>query len=305
LLFEAPMKKYDAIIIGSGQAGTPLAFKLASKKMKVAFIEKEHFGGTCLNVGCTPTKTYVASARRMYDAQNGEALGISIPEGARADLSRIKKRKGDIINKSLNGLTQALENHRNIDVFRGTASFKSSKTVVIDGEEIEGDKIFINVGSRARVPSGFEGVDFLTNQELLQLEEIPEHLIVVGGSYIGLEFAQIFRRFGAKVTVVEMHGRLISREDEEVSDTIREILEGEGIQFRLNATCLSGTQDQSGKITVNLDCIEGSPKIIGSHLLLAVGRVPNSDTLNLKATGLIEDERGFIEDKDYLDYCNY
>jgi len=295
------MKKYDAIIIGSGQAGTPLAFKLATKKMKLAFIEKEHFGGTCLNEGCTPTKTYVASARRMFDAQNGEPLGISIPDGATANLSKIKKRKDDMINKSLDWLTNALENNKYIDVFTGTAYFKSPKTVVIDGEEIEGEKIFINVGSRARVPNGYEGIDILTSKEILQLEEIPEHLIIVGGSYIGLEFAQIFRRFGAKVTVVEMHGRLISREDEEVSDTIKEILEGEGIQFRLNATCLSGTQDESGEITVKVDCTEGSPEIRGSHLLLAVGRVPNTDTLNLKAAGLNEDERGFIEVNDYLE----
>lgn len=295
------MKKYDAIIIGSGQAGTPLAFKFAAEKKKVAFIEKEHFGGTCLNVGCTPTKTYVASARRMFDAQNGEPLGISIPEGATANLSKIKKRKDDLVSKSVNGLTHALENNKNIDVFSGTANFLSPKTVVIDGEEIEGEKIFINVGARARVPNGFEGIDFLTNKEILQLEEIPEHLIVVGGSYIGLEFGQIFSRFGARVTVIEMHSRLISREDEEVSDTIKEILEGEGIQFRMNATCLSGTQDERGEITVKVDCTHGSPEIRGSHLLFAVGRVPNTDTLNLQAAGVNEDERGFIKVNDYLE----
>jgi len=295
------MKKYDAIVIGSGQAGTPLAFKLASENQKVAFIEKEHFGGTCLNVGCTPTKTYLASARRMFDAQNGGPLGISIPDGATANLSRIKKRKDDLVNKSVNGLTQALENSKNIDVFKGTANFLSSKTVVIDGEEIVGEKIFINVGARARVPDGFEGVDFLTNKGILQMEEIPEHLIIVGGSYIGLEFGQIFRRFGAKVTIIEMHSRIISREDEEVSDTIKEILEGEGIQFRMNATCMTGTQDESGKITVKVDCTRGSPEISGSHLLFAVGRVPNTDTLNLKAAGIHEEERGFIKVNDYLE----
>lgn len=295
------MKKYDAIIIGSGQAGTPLAFKIASENKKVAFIEKEHFGGTCLNVGCTPTKTYVASARRMFDAQNGESLGISIPEGATANLSNIRKRKDDLINTSVKGLTQALENHKYIDVLKGTASFKGPKTIVVNGFEIEGDRIFINVGARARVPDGFDGVDFLTNKEILQLEEIPEHLIIVGGSYIGLEFGQIFRRFGAKVTVIEMHSRLISREDEEVSDTIKEILEGEGIQFRMNATCMSGTQDTNGKITVKVDCERGSPEISGSHLLFAVGRDPNTDTLNLKAAGIKADERGFIQVNDYLE----
>lgn len=295
------MKKYDAIIIGSGQAGTPLAFKLASENKKVAFIEKEHFGGTCLNVGCTPTKAYVASARRMFDAQNGESLGISIPEGATANLSRIKSRKDELISKSVDGLTQALVDNNNIDLFNGTAYFSGSKTVIVDGEELEGDKIFINVGARARVPNGFEGVDYLTNKEILQLEEIPEHLIIVGGSYIGLEFGQIFRRFGSKVTVVEKNSRIINREDDEVSDTINEILDGEGIQFRLNATCMSGTQDENGTITLKVDCTQGSPEITGSHLLLAVGRVSNTDTLNLKAAGIKADERGFIQVNDHLE----
>lgn len=295
------MKKYDAIIIGSGQAGTPLAFRIASENKKVAFIEKEHFGGTCLNEGCTPTKTYVASARRMFDAQNGGLLGISIPEGAIANLTGIKSRKDDLISKSVDGLTQALVDNNNIDLFNGTAYFSGSKTVKVDGEELEGDRIFINVGARARLPNGFEGVDFLTNKEILQLEKIPEHLIIVGGSYIGLEFGQIFRRFGSKVTVVEKNSRIINREDDEVSDTINEILDGEGIQFRLNATCMSGTQDENGTITVKVDCTQGSPEITGSHLLLAVGRVSNTDTLNLKAAGIKADERGFIQVNDHLE----
>lgn len=295
------MKKYDAIIIGSGQAGTPLAFRIASENKKVAFIEKEHFGGTCLNVGCTPTKTYVASARRMFDAQNGESMGISIPEGATANISRIKSRKDDLISKTVDGLTQALVDNNNIDLFNGMAYFSGSKTVKVDGEELEGDKIFINVGARARLPNGFEGVDFLTNKEILQLEKIPDHLIIVGGSYIGLEFGQIFRRFGSKVTVMEKSSRIINREDAEVSDTIKEILEGEGIQFRLNATCMSGTQDENGTITVKVDCTQGSPEITGSHLLFAVGRVSNTDTLNLKAAGIKADERGFIQVNDHLE----
>jgi pyruvate/2-oxoglutarate dehydrogenase complex dihydrolipoamide dehydrogenase (E3) component len=295
------MKKYDAIIIGSGQAGTPLAFRIASENKKVAFIEKEHFGGTCLNEGCTPTKTYVASARRMFDAQNGESMGISIPEGATANLSRIKSRKDDLISKTVDGLTQALVDNNNIDLFNGTAYFSGSKTVIVDGEELEGDKIFINAGARARVPNGFEEVDFLTNKEILQLEKIPEHLIIVGGSYIGLEFGQIFRRFGSKVTVIEKNSRIINREDDEVSETINEILDGEGIQFRLNATCMSGTQDENGTITVKVDCAQGSPEITGSHLLLAVGRVSNTDTLNLKAAGIKADERGFIQVNDHLE----
>ncbi|MGC9342810.1 MAG: FAD-dependent oxidoreductase, partial [Bacteroidales bacterium] len=203
------MKQYDAIIIGSGQAGTPLAFKFASKNKKVAFIEKEHFGGTCLNEGCTPTKAYVASARRMYDAMNGEPLGISIPKGAKADMKIIRQRKDSLVQKSVEGLTNALENNKNIDIYKGSAVFSGPKSIEIDDTEIKGDKIFINTGARARIPEGFEDVNYLTNKEILDLEEIPEHLIIVGGSYIGLEFGQIFRRFGSKVTIIEKGDGLI------------------------------------------------------------------------------------------------
>jgi pyruvate/2-oxoglutarate dehydrogenase complex dihydrolipoamide dehydrogenase (E3) component len=295
------MQRYDAIIIGSGQAGTPLASRFASEGKKVAFIEKEHIGGTCLNEGCTPTKAYVASARRMFEALNGEHLGISIPEGARADLSFIKKRKDGLVKNSVDWLTNSLESNENITVFWGAASFKSPKTVIVNGEEIEGESIFINVGARARVPGGFEEAEYLTNKTILQLDEIPEHLIVAGGSYVGLEFGQIFKRFGSKVTIVEMKDRIISREDEDVSDAISEILEGEGIRFRMKATCLSGKSNKSGSVTIKVDCEVGSPEITGSHLLLAVGRVPNTDTLNLEAAGIDADNRGYIQVNEYLE----
>ena len=295
------MKKFDAIIIGSGQAGTPLVFKLATNGKKVAFIEKEHFGGTCLNVGCTPTKTYVASARRMFDAQHGEELGVEIPQGTKVNLFKVKLRKDKLIKKSVDGISNALIKNKNIYLFEGSASFNGNKKISINGEEIEGEQIFINVGGRARIPLGFEGVKILTNQEILQLEELPEHLIIVGGSYIGLEFGQMFRRFGSKVTIIEKGARLIGREDEETSKTIKEILEGEGVQFRMNASCLSGTQDENGKITVKVDCSQGPHEIAGSHLLLAVGRVPNTDTLNLELTGIKTNDRGYIQVNDYLE----
>ena len=295
------MKNYDAIIIGSGQAGSPLAFKYASQKMRVAFIEKEHFGGTCLNVGCTPTKAYVASARRMFDATHGGPLGIQIPAGAKADLGRIRERKDALVNKSVDGMTSALESNKYVDVFRGTASFTGSKQVTVNGQEMTAEKIFINVGARARIPSGFEGVDVLTNVEMLQLEEIPEHLLIVGGSYIGLEFGQMFRRFGSKVTIIEKSDRLIGREDPEISDAIKEILEKEGIEFRMNATCLNGARNEEGGITVQVDCTHGAPEISGTHLLLAVGRVPNTDTLNTVAAGLELNDRGFITVNDQLE----
>lgn len=295
------MKKYDAIIIGSGQAGTPLVFQYASRKMKVAFIEEQHFGGTCLNVGCTPTKAYVASARRMFDALNGEPLGISIPKGAKADLSKIKERKDKLIKKSVDGLTDALENNKYIDVYKGTASFSGKKTILVNGEELTSDKIFINVGARARIPETFQDVNYLTNEELLQLDEIPEHLVIVGGSYIGLEFGQIFKRLGSKVTIIEKNNRLIGREDEEVSEAIKEILESEGIEFRMNATCLSGSNTSSGGVSVHVDCTAGAPTIEGSHLLLAVGRIPNADTLNVENAGVSINERGYVQVNDTLE----
>ena len=295
------MKNYDAIVIGSGQAGTPLVFKFASNKKRVAFIEKEHFGGTCLNVGCTPTKAYVASARRMFDATHGLDLGIYIPTGAYADLAKIRQRKDELIKKSVDGLTAALESNKYIDVFRGTARFTGPKTVVVNDQEMTADKIFINVGARARIPEGFDGVDLLTNQELLQLGKVPEHLIIVGGSYIGLEFGQVFRRFGSEVTIIEQGSRLIGREDEEVSIAIREILEKEGVRFRMNARCISAVQHGAGNISVKVDCTSGDPEIKGTHLLLAVGRVPNTDTLNIEKTGIEVNERGYIQVNESLE----
>jgi len=295
------MNKFDAIIIGSGQAGTPLAFTLAAHGQKIAFIEKEHWGGTCLNVGCTPTKTYVASARRMFDAAHGKDLGVEIPSGVKINLPKVKARKEALIKKSMDGIARALQKNKNITWYKGSAAFSGFKQVTVNDETLESERIYINVGARARLPQGFEGLDILTNRELLNLETLPEHLIIVGGSYIGLELGQIFRRFGSRVTIIEKSSRLIGREDDEISQTIKEILEGEGVEFRLNATCLSGRKEASGKVTVQVDCTQGPPEITGSHLLLAVGRVPNTDILNLSATGLKTEARGFIPVNDYLE----
>jgi len=291
---------YDAIIIGSGQAGTPLAFKMASKGKKVAFIEKEHLGGTCLNIGCTPTKTYVASARRMWDAQHGEELGVMIPEGATVDLQKVKSRKDELIKKSVDGITGGIEKNENITLYKGEAQFVSNNIITVNDKRLTGDEIYINVGGRPFIPESFEGVDYLTNQSILQLETLPEHLIIVGGSYIGLEFGQMFKRFGCKVTIIERGSTIIKREDPEVSQHILSFLRAEGIEFRLNANCISGKQDVNGQIAVAVDCNEGPPEIIGSHLLLAVGRRPNTDLLNLKHTDIKTNERGFIEVDDYL-----
>jgi len=295
------MKNFDAIIIGSGQAGTPLVFKMASQGKKVAFIEKEHLGGTCLNVGCTPTKTYVASARRMWDAHHGEELGIVIPNGAYADLKKIKARKDSLIQKSVSGIAAGVEKNDNITYFKGEASFTGHKKVSVGNEEITADQVFINVGGRPFVPKGYEGVPYLTSTTILDLEEIPEHLIIVGGSYIGLEFGQMFRRFGSRVTIVEMGDTIIGREDHETSAAILKFLKEEGIDFRLQAACITANSEEGGNISVQVDCkLGGPPKIDGTHVLLAVGRKANTDALNLEAAGINANQRGFIEVDDFL-----
>lgn len=292
---------FDAIIIGSGQAGTPLAFRLAAAGQTVAFIEKSHLGGTCVNNGCTPTKAYVASARRMFDATHGEELGIDIPSGAKADMRRVKARKDAIVAAAREGIGTGVESTEGITLFLGEATFTGKKQVEVNGDTLTANNIFINVGGRARIPQGFDQVNYLTNTSILELEEVPEHLIVVGGSYIGLEFGQIFRRLGSEVTIVEMGDRLVRREDPETSEAIQEILEAEGINLRLNATCLSGAQEANGQIKVQLDCKDGPPDVTGTHLLLATGRIPNSDALNLAATGIDPNERGYIPVNDRLE----
>jgi len=293
--------KFDAIVIGSGQAGTPLVFKLAGLGKKVAFIEKEHFGGTCLNVGCTPTKAYVASARRMFDALNGEALGVIIPKGSKVDLKKVKYRKDALIKKSADGISTGVKKDKNITFYKGTAKFTDKKTVEVNGEKLIAEQIFINVEARPTVPDSFQGVDYLTNQSILELETLPKHLVIIGGSYIGLEFGQMFRRFGSKVTIVEMADRIIDREDEDVSAEIQKVLKREGVEFRMQANCIGATTNADGSIAVQVDCTKGEPLIQASHLLLAVGRTPNTDSLNLSAAGIQTDKNGYIQVNDKLE----
>jgi pyruvate/2-oxoglutarate dehydrogenase complex dihydrolipoamide dehydrogenase (E3) component len=296
------MKTFDAIIIGSGQAGTPLAFKFAAEGKTVAFIEKEHLGGTCLNVGCTPTKAYVASARRMWEAQHGEMMGVNIPAGATADLKKIKERKEEIIRSSVEGIADGLDEKENITLYKGAGKFIGSKEVEVNGERLKADLVFINCGARPVIPEGYENVPCLTSSSILELEEIPEHLVIVGGSYIGLEFGQMFRRFGSRVTIVEKADTIISREDEDVSEAIMEFFKAEGIEFRLQATCMEGNQEEDGSISIQVDCrLGGPPEVRGSHLLMAVGRTPNTDSLNLRSTGLATDDKGYIPVNDSLE----
>lgn len=294
------MNNFDAIVIGSGQAGTPLIFKLAAEGKSVAFIEKSKMGGTCLNVGCTPTKAYVASARRMWDTQHGDEMGVDIPQGTKVSMAKVKERKDALIGKSRDGIEKSVAENENITFFHGEARFTGPKTVAVNGQELTANYIFINVGGRAFVPDEFAGIPHLTNESILELTELPEHLLIVGGSYIGLEFGQMFARFGSKVTIVEKGKRIIGREDEEVSQAVLEFMEADGVVFRLNSNCIKAKHNDDGTITLGLDC-DGSwsETVTGTHLLLAIGRQPNTDTLNLEATGVEVDKRGFIQVDDY------
>ncbi|WP_373072712.1 mercuric reductase [Zeaxanthinibacter enoshimensis] len=295
------MENFDNIIIGSGQAGTPLAFKLASKGQTVAFIEKEHYGGTCLNTGCTPTKAYVASARRIWEARHGDALGIYIPKGASANLQNIKERKDALIKGSVDGIAESIKKNDKITAFRGEARFTGNKEVFVAGKTLSAERIFINVGGRPRIPQEYRSAGPLTNKSILELTELPEHLVVVGGGYIGLEFGQMFARFGSKVTIVERGDRIISKEDEDVSQAIQEALEADGVDFRLKANCMAARRLDNGKVEVTVDCDSGKPTVVGTHVLLAIGRDPNADLLDLEKTGVETDNKGFIKVSETLE----
>lgn len=295
------MKTFDAIIIGSGQAGNPLAMGLSAMGKKIAFIEKEHYGGTCVNTGCTPTKAYVASARRAWAVRNSHQLGISTPEGIHVNLKQVKDRAMDLVKQSANKIQAQLEKDENITLYRGQAGFVGPKQISVNGLEITAEKIYINVGARPTIPNDFKELPYLTNESILQIEDLPKHLIIVGGSYNGLEFGQMFCRFGSNVTIIEREDRIAQHEDNEISKSIMEFLKEEGVQFRMNANCIGGRQNSNGTISMNVDCTEGEPEITGTHVLLAVGRTPNSDTLNLKASGLETDKKGYLKVNDYLE----
>jgi len=287
---------YDAIVIGTGQAGPALAARLAGAGRKVAVIERHKFGGTCVNDGCTPTKTMVASAYAAHLASRAGDYGVEIPGRPRVDMKRVKARKDAVVATSSGNVEKWMRGLKGGKVYQGHARFTGRKHVSVDGLELTADQIFIDVGGRPLVPKmpGIESVPYLTNVSIMDVDFLPEHLIVVGGSYIGLEFGQAFRRFGSRVTVVEMAPRLIAREDEDVSAAVKEFFEAEGIEVRLDAECLSVQKTPDG-VAVGLDCKEGAPSVRGSHLLLAVGRVPNTDDLGLDAAGIKTDARGFIE----------
>jgi len=294
-------RHFDTIIIGTGQAGPSLAARFAAADMTVAIIERHKFGGTCVNTGCIPTKTLVASAYAAHVARRGAEYGFVVNGDVRVDMKRVKARKDEVSGRSNRGVDEWLRGLKNCTVIQGHARFQSSRTVVVNDEVLEADKIFINVGGRASVPAmpGIHDVTFLTNSSMMDIDFLPQHLIIVGGSYIGLEFAQMYRRFGSEVTIVEMGPRLIGREDEDVSEAVRGILEAEGIRIRLNAKCISLAKHDSG-VAVHTECDEGPPEVLGTHVLLAVGRTPNTHDLDLDRAEVATDQRGYIIVDDQL-----
>ena len=294
-------RKYDAIVIGTGQAGPSLATRLARAGQKVAIVERDKVGGTCVNTGCIPTKTMVASAYAAHLAFRSGDFGVRLPGAPAVDMKAVKARKDGIVAKNREGVTSSLQKTSGVDLIPGHARFESPTQIRAGETLLEASKIFVNVGGRARVPPmpGIDDTPFWTNSSIMGVDSVPPHLVVVGGSYVGLEFAQMYRRFGSEVTVVEMAPRLIAREDEDVSAAIREILEREGIAVRTGAECIT-IDGTAGGVRVGVKCREGEPAVEGSHLLLAVGRRPNTDDLGLDEAGVRTDARGYIQVDDQL-----
>jgi pyruvate/2-oxoglutarate dehydrogenase complex dihydrolipoamide dehydrogenase (E3) component len=292
---------FDAIVIGAGQAGPSLAVRFCDAGMKVALVERNLFGGACVNTGCTPTKTLVASAHAAQLARRAAEYGVVLGGDVGVDMKRVKARQDAVVRAQREGVEQWVRAQPNCTVFKGHARFASARQVRVGDDVLTAAKIFINVGGRANIPAmpGVDQAAILTNSSLLELDQLPGHLVIIGGSYIGLEFAQIYRRFGAEVTVVEMGQRLVHREDPDVSAAVQTILEAEGVQVRLAAECIH-FERQGADICVGVDCERGAPEIVGSHVLLAVGRRPNTDDLGLAAAGIEVDPRGYIVVDDTL-----
>jgi pyruvate/2-oxoglutarate dehydrogenase complex dihydrolipoamide dehydrogenase (E3) component len=294
------MKSYDAIVIGTGQSGPFLAMRMAKAGHTVAIIERGMFGGTCVNTGCIPTKTLVASAHVAHMARRAAEFGVNVGSVA-VDMKAVKARKDKIQHPSQQGAERRLREQPNCQVYKGQASFESSRVVAVGDERLTSEQIFVDVGGRATIPPirGLDQVPYFNNSSMMGVDFLPEHLIVVGGSYIGLEFGQMYRRFGSKVTVLQRASRLVPREDEDISDEIKNILEREGISVRLNATCIT-LKKQGDQIEAGVDCEHDRSPVIGSHVLIATGRRPNTDDLGLDKAGVAQDEQGYIVVDDQL-----
>jgi pyruvate/2-oxoglutarate dehydrogenase complex dihydrolipoamide dehydrogenase (E3) component len=287
--------KYDAIVIGSGQGGNPLCQKLADQGWQVALIERKHLGGTCINTGCTPTKTMVASAQVAHYARRGAKWGVHASQ-VQVDLSQVVDRKNSIVESFRGGQQSKVDSRPNLTLYRGHARFLDSRRLQVGDDVVEGERIFVNTGARADRPEvpGLEQSGYLTNASLMELRELPEHLIVLGGGYVGLEFGQMFERFGSRVTVVHRSPFVLSREDEDVARELQKALEAEGVQFELNANAVRIAR-RNGNLVVAVDVPGGRREITGSHLLVATGRRPNTDDLGLDKAGVETDKRGYIK----------
>lgn len=294
-------ERYDAIVIGTGQAGPSLAVRLANAGKQVAIIERKRFGGTCVNTGCMPTKTLVASAYAAHLAARAADYGVIIDGPVRVDMKRVKARKDLVAGTASANIAAWLKGTPNVTVIEGHARFESATSVRVNGNLLQAGQVFVNVGGRALVPDmpGVHHVPFLTNSSMMDVDYLPEHLIVVGGSYIGLEFGQMYRRFGSRVTIVEKMPRVIAREDPDVSLGVTDIVRNDGVVIETGADCIA-MEKRGTQIVVKLDCADGAREVAGSHLLLAVGRVPNTDDLGLATAGVATDERGYITVDDSL-----
>ncbi len=295
------MSQYDGIIIGSGQGGKPLALDLATAGWKTALVESTHVGGTCINVGCTPTKTMIASARAAYTARRSSDYGVETGD-IKIDMIKIRQRKRDIVESWRNGSQKRLEEAENLDLIFGQASFTGPKTIQVQLNEggvrqLKAKKIFINTGARPIIPSidGLDDVPFLDSTSIMELGTIPEHLVVLGGGYIGLEFGQMFRRFGSEVTIIQRSGRLLTREDVDVAEEVAKILIGEEIKILLNTIPRHIKETGNKKIHITVESPDGEKTITCSHLLIATGRRPNADNLNLGSAGIETGDRGYIK----------
>ncbi len=299
-------QQYDAIVIGSGQGGTPLSMALANAGLRTALVERKHVGGTCINEGCTPSKTMVASGRVAYLARRAAEYGIHTGP-ITVDLKKVRQRKRDIVDSFRNGNQSRVEKTANLELIFGEASFTASKTILVrlnDGGQrtMSAERIFINAGTRAGVPKldGLNAVPFLDNISIMELGDVPEHLMILGGGYIGVEFGQLFRRLGSNVTIVQSGGQLLTHEDPDIAEEITKILRQDGIDIMLNAKAQRVSQSNQS-ILLGVESQPSSVTVTGSHLLVATGRVPNSDTLNLPAANVHTDKRGFVEVNERLE----
>lgn len=295
------MPSYDAVVIGTGQSGPALARRLVAAGRKVAIMERKLFGGTCINTGCTPTKTLVASAYAAHIVRRASDYGVTVAGRLDVDMKAVKARKDSIVAASRTGVERSLKTLEGCTVYEGHGRFIAEKKVAVNGSELTADQIFINVGARAAIPPipGLDRVPYLTNSSMMDIDFLPAHLVILGGSYIGLEFAQMYRRFGSEVTVIELGPHLVPREDEDVAEAVADFLKDEGIDVRVNSK-VAEVEKRGNAIAVKVESAGKSSQVIGTHVLVAVGRRPNTDDLGLERAAIATDARGYIQVDDQL-----